>query len=142
MTVLAVRPPSQPVTDAWRAAVKARLVQLGITQVELARRAETNAPMISLVLSGRYSRTPLVAAIDRALDMGPAAAPPSSDPPEVVDPRVADVAELREARDAIQDDIVRLETARAAIEERLAEAYEHRASLDIRIRELRGARAP
>lgn len=140
MTVLAVRPPSQPVTDAWRAAVKARLVQLGITQAELARRAGSSAPIISMILGGRYPRTPLVAAIDRELDLGPAAAPPSADPPEVVDPRVADVAELREARDAIQEDIVWLETARAAVEERIAEAYEHRALLDVRIRELRGAR--
>jgi hypothetical protein len=52
--------------------------------------------------------------------------------------RIAQVAVLREARDAIAADIVRLENVRATVEERLAEAYEHRAKLDIRIRELRG----
>jgi hypothetical protein len=50
---------------------------------------------------------------------------------------IAVVAELREARDAIQADIVRLEGVRASVEERLVEAYEHRAKLDVRIRENR-----
>lgn len=65
-------------------------------------------------------------------------------PPPTVAPvdRIAEIATLREARDAIDADIVRLEDVRATVEERLAEAYEHRAKLDVRIRELRGGSPP
>ena len=170
-----VRPPYTLVPDAWRTAVKARLVELHLTQAELARRVSqrvfASAPTISQILSGgRYPTISLVTEIDRVLEMPTEPAPaqveePAIEPreatavphaPEIIehpsevqanqpgraslDSQLSIVAELRQARDAIDADLLRLEAARGAVEERIAEAHEHRARLDVRIRELRAAR--
>jgi len=126
-------PFESPVTDEWRSRTLARMVELRVSENEVARRCGTSQAAIHHVLSKAKSSS-FVPKIDAALRDGPAA-------PEIDEVALAEVAVLREAADAIAADIVRLEGVRATVEERLAEAYEHRAKIDIRIRELR-ARKP
>lgn len=56
-----------------------------------------------------------------------------------LDERIAEIATLREDRDAITADIADHERVRGVIDERLHEAYERRAQIDALIRQLRGA---
>lgn len=129
-------PLEHPITEEWRAAVTARMAELDISPRRLAALAGTSQAAVTYVLT-RAKGSGLVPRIDAVL----ASATPGAQrqaPSRKAEPQeIAEVAVLREARDAINEDIVRLEAVRATVEERLAEAYEHRANLDIRIRELR-----
>lgn len=123
-----------PITPEWRTSVLKRMEDLDIKAYALARLVGTSQAAITHVLT-RGKSSALVPRIDLAL--ATATRQPKSERPEPQE--VAEIAALRESRDAIQSDIVRLEDVRAAVEERLAEAYERRAQLDVRIRELRGS---
>ncbi len=125
-------PLEHPITEEWRAAVTARMAELDISPRRLAALAGTSQAAVTYVLT-RAKGSGLVPRIDAVLASATRqAASRKAEPQEI-----AEVAVLREARDAINEDILRLEAVRATVEERLAEAYEHRAKMDIRIRELR-----
>lgn len=126
-------PLEHPITPEWRKSVEDRMKELDLSPSALARLAGTSSAAIAYVLT-RGKASALIPRIDAALAGTARPSAPARPEPHTV----AEVAALRESRDAIQADIVRLEDARAAVEERLAEAYEHRAKLDIRIREVRG----
>ena len=125
-------PLEHPITEEWRAAVTARMAELDIGPRRLAALAGTSQAAITYVLT-RAKGSALVPRIDAVLASATRQAPGRKAEPQ----EIAEVAVLREARDAINEDILRLEAVRATVEERLAEAYEHRAKMDIRIRELR-----
>jgi transcriptional regulator with XRE-family HTH domain len=135
---------SELITVEWRERAIARLAALGMQQNDLARTIGVTPPTISSILSGGTRRSSHVAAIDRVLNVQ--LIPAAPDPPAeaaasetvIPDNRIARIAELREARDAIVADIAEHERVRAAIEERLAEAHARRAELEVEIRQLRG----
>lgn len=131
---------SVAVTAEWRRAVVDRLDELGMSRSDLARTVQTSTATISMLLSGRQPASAFVPAIERAIQL-PAIRPAPPPLAIVTDQRVAEVSDLRAARDAIAEDIVRLEAAQAAIAERIAEAYQARAELEIEIRRLRAAGA-
>jgi antitoxin component HigA of HigAB toxin-antitoxin module len=126
------------VTPEWQAAAMCRMRDAGLSMSGLAKIVGTSQAAISYVLT-RARSSALVPRIDAAFEVF--FATPKADPgpaPEIAPEILAEVAVLREDRDAIHADIVRLEGVRATVEERLVEAYEHQAQLDVRIRQLRG----
>ncbi len=126
-----------PVTPEWQAAALCRMRDANLSMSGLAKLVGTSQAAISYVLT-RARSSALVPRIDAAFEVFMSAPRPKAAlpflPPEVI----AEIAVLREDRDAIHSDIVRLEGVRATVEERLVEAYEHQATLDVRIRRLRG----
>jgi len=133
---------AREITPEWCRDVMARLDALGMSRADLARTIHATQATISSILAGTQRTSSWVPAIERAIRMQPAAAPPPAAPALPTPPapeRIARIAELREASDAIGADIVEHEKVRAVIEERLAEAYQRRAEIDVEIRHLRGA---
>lgn len=129
MTLIA----EHPVSLEWQTSTLAKMRDAGLSMSSLAKAVGTSQAAISYVLT-RARGSMLVPRIDAALAVRPTPEPTTRHSPELI----AEVAVLREAKDAIGADIVRLETVRSTVEERLAEAYEHRAQIEIRIRKLRG----
>lgn len=129
---------SIPVTPEWRRAVIDRLDEIGMSRSDLARAVNVSITTINMLLAGRQPASSHVPAIELAVSLPKQWTIPAP-LALVVDPRVAEVAELRAARDGIDADIVRLEGVQSVVSERLAEAYHARAELDVQIRRIRGS---
>jgi hypothetical protein len=125
-----------PITPEWVASINKRMTDLNLSVYGLAKLVGTSGAAISHILT-RGKNSALVPRIDAALASADRNHSPRR-PPEII----AEIAALREGRDAIHEDILRLETVRATVEERLAEAYERRAQFDIAIRARDGGGLP
>jgi predicted transcriptional regulator len=131
---------SYDVTPEWQASTMCRMRDAGLSMSGLAKIVGTSQAAISYVLT-RARNSALVPRIDAAFEVLFAKATPEPTPPALAPEVIAEIAVLREDRDAVHADIVRLEGVRATVEERLVEAYEHQAKIDVRIRQLRGGAA-
>jgi len=123
------------ITREWRMTIAKQLSDQGMTQTDLAAAISTSSTTISRILSGSMWSSPLVPAIESVLGVVDA---PSAAAPELSEDLTARIADLREARDAVETDIAQHEKIRDTVAARLAESYARRAELDAEISKLRG----
>lgn len=131
-------PTAHRITREWRMTIVKQLSQLGMTQTDLASAVSTSPATINRILIGATWSSPLVPAIESVLRLGgDVVTPPASAAEDSADP-LANIAELREAQDAIEADIAQHEKVRDVVADRLAESYRRRSEITAEIRRLRG----